>query len=137
MKANELKELQKSLRLGNLLKWKSYANEGISEVVFLENRNPDKTPYHSPYFQLASGANPNECEPIPLTEEWLIKFGFIKFNGWFFLETRFTSIYISPLTGYCSIGANEEYDFPYKVLYIHQLQNLYFALTGEELKSTN
>jgi hypothetical protein len=73
----------------------------------------------------------------PLTEKALLKFGFIEFNEWFFLENRFTSINISPLTGHCSIGANEEYDLPYKVLYIHQLQNLYFALTGEELKSTN
>jgi hypothetical protein len=74
---------------------------------------------------------------IPITEETLINFGFTKFDGWFFLENRFTTIYISSLTGHCSIGANEEYDLPYKVLYIHQLQNLYFALTGEELKSTH
>ena len=66
-----------------------------------------------------------------ITEQALINFGFVKFNGLFFLETKFTTIYISPLTGHCSIGANEEYDLPYKVLYIHQLQNLYFALTGE------
>ncbi len=71
-----------------------------------------------------------------ITEQALINFGFVKFNGWFFLENRFTTIYISPLTKHCSIGANEEYDLPYKINYVHQLQNLYLALTGEELKST-
>ena len=72
----------------------------------------------------------------PITEESLINFGFIKFNGWFHLENRFTTIYLQ-LNGHCDIGANEEYTLPYKILYIHQLQNLYFALTGEELKSTH
>jgi len=74
----------------------------------------------------------------PITEESLINFGFISIlkGEWFMLETKFTTIYISPLSGNCDIGANEEYTLPYKILYIHQLQNLYFALTGEELKST-
>ena len=81
-------------------------------------------------------------EPIPLTEEWLLKFGFHKkdaewylhpcfelkiivfnkgeFNGVMFytrtIHTDFTPIY-------CTKHIN----------HVHQLQNLYFALTGEEL----
>jgi hypothetical protein len=69
-----------------------------------------------------------------ITEQALINFGFIKFNGWFILKNSFTNIYLS-LNGNCDIGSNENYTLPYKILYIHQLQNLYFALTGEELKS--
>jgi hypothetical protein len=81
-------------------------------------------------------------QPLPLTEEWLIKFGFIKvgsewklfpcfevqiiafnednYNGVMFytrtIHTDYTPIY-------CGNYIN----------YVHQLQNLYFALTNEEL----
>lgn len=69
-------------------------------------------------------------EPIPLTEEWLLKFGF-EYDGceWF----DFKSVGIS-LNNKRATQQNGEY---YNQLrfpdYVHQLQNLYFALTGEEL----
>ena len=61
--------------------------------------------------------------PIPLTEEWLVKFGFVKnidcegynLNGLIFLNGYLTDSQRKPLQ------------------YVHQLQNLYFCLTGEEL----
>ena len=71
----------------------------------------------------------NKLEPIPLTEEWLLKFGlkqtfiskihlhFIK--GSFHLLKRVNHIQI----WYENID----------VKYVHQLQNLYFALTNQEL----
>lgn len=70
--------------------------------------------------------------PIPITEEWLLKFGFIQIheNNWQDVECEIMvdlfneKIYI--------ISA-----MPWKQLnhikYVHQLQNLYFALTNEEL----
>ena len=76
----------------------------------------------------------NECEPIPLTEEWMVKFGFYeKYKSssnrwnmkWFELhdceddEGNLTGVFM--------------YDFRIQIKYVHQLQNLYFALTGEEL----
>tara|TARA_R110000868_G_scaffold326106_1_gene587073 strand:- start:240 stop:593 length:354 start_codon:yes stop_codon:yes gene_type:complete len=82
------------------------------------------------------------CEPIPLTEEWLVKFGFVKQKyemsgcsvfekgGWRiaykyrddFNEFHLWHTQVSPPTwSLCEIK------------YVHQLQNLYFALTGEEL----
>lgn len=75
--------------------------------------------------------------PIPLTEEWLLKFGFdrpfappiyeiVTAN----LDKRFRIHKVgekSWMLGYYeSITASIEY--------VHQLQNLYFALTGEELE---
>lgn len=67
-------------------------------------------------------------EPIPLTEEWLIKFGFVSsmfednvfihYNGMkYFLETQ--------QFHFLTIELNCKY--------VHILQNIYFALTGEEL----
>ena len=69
------------------------------------------------------------CEPIPLTEEWLKKFGFdVKHNGYqlngilikYNLKGGFV-VDISQCIGF--VGLN----------YVHELQNLYHSLTREEL----
>lgn len=95
-----------------------------------------------------------DLKPIPLTEEWLVKFGFVKKNigeklpqSWYELKylsnehdpmiTSWVSILINIETWSCVIcdeypdemGANTKV----KIEHVHQLQNLYFALTGEEL----
>lgn len=64
-------------------------------------------------------------KPIPLTEEWLLKFGFKK---------KSSSFVIFPV----SIKKQTKNAFFYSptslnLKSVHQLQNLYFALTGEEL----
>jgi hypothetical protein len=75
--------------------------------------------------------NPEELKPIPLTEEWLLKFGFEK--------NITTDLY--PTFSYDILNVNDgivyvlNYGFVNHIKYIHQLQNLYFALTGEELQS--
>lgn len=63
--------------------------------------------------------------PIPLTEEWLKKFGF-EFNQYWnaYHMGRFK---LNKGWYLCDVV----YDVAIK--YVHQLQNLYFALTGEEL----
>jgi hypothetical protein len=69
-----------------------------------------------------------EVKPIPLTEEWLEKFGFeySDLNGdsglWKIPPFQIYGKYNQFL-----------YDYRLDVNYVHQLQNLYFALTGEEL----
>ena len=94
-------------------------------------------------------------EHIPLTEEWLLKFGFqIKDQ----LSIHKTKVYyISGIdVDYCLYFADFRQDFgfyieytdspfdkdlgvlypiAFGIKYVHQLQNLYFALTGEELTS--
>ena len=69
-----------------------------------------------------------DLNPIPLTEEWLLKFGFEKKIGWddLIYHVKNNVDLYEFLSGY------EYYDFHIK--HVHQLQNLYFALTGEELK---
>lgn len=75
-----------------------------------------------------------KIEPIPLTEDWLIKFGFTKVNKYSYWLDDFLceTIYINLNTRKTTIGSNEEYDINH-IKHVHQLQNLYFALTGEEL----
>lgn len=83
----------------------------------------------------------NHFQPIPLTEEWLVKFGFEKdeTNLKMFNKKSTTSLveYYFILDGYNFGLYNElmqsEIHIDLEVKYVHQLQNLYFALTGDEL----
>ena len=76
--------------------------------------------------------NSDQLSPIPLTEEWLLKFGFesdeitFEFNGFTLGWYKGDKMYYLP-TGQISLRHKKEIE------YVHQLQNLYFALTGEEL----
>jgi len=74
--------------------------------------------------------------PIPLTEEWLLKFGFKERDDERYRDIRicnklYLAIEIKKLEAI--IGDAIEWTKPIKIKYVHQLQNLYFALTGEEL----
>ena len=78
-----------------------------------------------------------EFKPIPLTEEWLLKFGFSKFLNQY---TLITSVHKKDFKNIPFIVLYLDNKFEYDDLrfrtnlkYVHQLQNLYFALTGEEL----
>ena len=67
--------------------------------------------------------------PIPLTDKWLLKFGWDKaVNGWWD-ESECYSIE----NGMFRIGTDEVI----KCKSVHQLQNLYFALTNKELTSVD
>jgi hypothetical protein len=114
MKANEL-------RIGNFIK---FSEDGtIFTVGSIEERgftvqNDEETAW----------IEAEEFEPIPLTEEWLLKFGFEKNyrvnwrlkSGYHWIEVNLHSVYIN--------GQQVVL-----IEYVHQLQNIYFALTGEEL----
>ena len=72
--------------------------------------------------------------PILLTEEWLLKFGFEKQMAWTYcieLKGNLKLVYYLGEKGW-SIGNKNYSDFS-NLQYVHQLQNLYFALTNEEL----
>lgn len=70
-------------------------------------------------------------EPIPLTEEWLIKFGFDKLHGNWFDNGGVIELSEKD-NGYVMLE-DSYYHCSQDLLYVHQLQNLYFALIGEEL----
>jgi len=80
----------------------------------------------------------DELIPIPLTEEWLLKFDFTRHhadysNGVIYIKnvpdnTEFEwGVYPNEL------GSGFQIKNRKLLKYVHQLQNLYFALTGEEL----
>ena len=77
-----------------------------------------------------------EVEPIPLTEEWLMRFGFDKVlprNDKMYY--RLNDDFVIEENNVFLLGddAFEMLKLRRKIKYVHQLQNLYFALTGEEL----
>ena len=89
--------------------------------------------------------NPNHpYKPIPLTEEWLLKFGFkdsqnMYDNRWE-TEDGFEIEIQGKDYAYCIWGGEDApatTHFIGHCQHVHQLQNLYFALTGEELIITD
>ena len=127
----------KELRIGNLV----YCL-GVKEVVAIQHNNVDgryrlrvseigcKEYHYCPVEAL-------ELEPIPLKEDWLIKLGFECLTN--SVEERFRK---GDFNWYSSLGSVvieldngiSSYDLHTDCKYVHQLQNLYFALLGEELE---
>ncbi len=75
--------------------------------------------------------NLEKYEPIRITEECLFKFGFEKSDhdsgGYKWYKGMFYILELAKDAFYC------DYTLIFRVDHIHQLQNLYFALTGKEL----
>lgn len=74
-----------------------------------------------------------EIKPIPLTPEWLERLGYKKDsmdNKWYQSPSNLPPIYNWRRGDYGMDGLPLSVK---SIQYLHQLQNLYFALTGEEL----
>jgi len=74
-------------------------------------------------------------DPIPLTEEWLKKFGFVQRDNYYWhnwgtngVEFIFKDLHYK---GFEIQLGKAKYKY---IEYVHQLQNLYYILTGEELE---
>jgi hypothetical protein len=82
---------------------------------------------------------------LPLTEDWLVKFGFEEYIDFGYKTGNFDKV---PLCGFTySINTNKvmimhkgnniSHWLDIKIKYVHQLQNLYFSLTNQELEVKN
>lgn len=74
---------------------------------------------------------------IPITEEWLLKFGFEGLKKWN-KKGNDNFRYIACYPNKNEVWAIDWEDYAYicishNIKHVHQLQNLYLALTGEEL----
>ena len=128
MKANEL-------RIGNLVGISSSLNFKTGVVTLISNCRI-----------LLDGkisSKNNKFIPIPLTKEWLLKFGFEKAkhsHGYdCYIKDGFDFDIVSHgrylvLAIYTDESCTDSLYFAHgRFEYVHQLQNLYFALTGAEL----
>ena len=75
---------------------------------------------------------------VPLTEEWLLKFGFELrdgkyYKGKYLIEDGISQYFNNGYSFRITID-NQNSTHASSVKYVHQLQNLYFALTGQELE---
>jgi hypothetical protein len=135
MKANEL-------RIGNYVIWKDEeSNDAILTVTGIvlndciwvewewENGEKDYT----------------ECDfdslkPIPITEDWLIKLGFYEYDRMgeniFFSMKQYNDMNWNLHFNRNILTVSFKdlvWNKSFEIKYLNQLQNLYFALTGEEL----
>lgn len=80
--------------------------------------------------------NNGGIKPIPLTADWIKKFGFWEEyssgheTGCF--SKKFVNITIAESGFYCYCGDCRRH-ISLTLYHVHQLQNLFFSLTGEEL----
>tara|TARA_R110002020_G_scaffold69158_1_gene180217 strand:- start:9 stop:371 length:363 start_codon:yes stop_codon:yes gene_type:complete len=96
--------------------------EAISGLTVLYSRNYDSIPVE-------------QFEPIPITEEWLLKFGFEHrpsiHNKKVYVDKQKIQLDIRCIGDRFYLGRETEFISSFK--HVHQLQNLYFCITGEEL----
>ena len=149
MKANEL-------RIGNLVRanyrglsficdvikiiYNEISVKGISAQMGFDCRmDDDKSEYIISGDPEKYAGKENGFEPISLTEEWLMNLGFKKDKYW---RPNNLDYYHSDLKEFCIISGQvrlytddpyEFFEIPQNIQFVHQLQNLYFAITGEEL----
>lgn len=74
----------------------------------------------------------DEFEPIPLSGEWLLKMGFENKKDGKFYHSKFDRTWVS-LDSILVKWYGNALGGIMMLDYVHQLQNIFFSLTGEEL----
>jgi hypothetical protein len=115
MKAEEL-------RIGNSVQ---YASTGLH--FFVGSINKDGLDVYNDIE--STWIEIDQFEPIPLTEEWLVRLGFEDRGSIF----KLSSILIRYDEGKFYFIYNEPFLESIEIKFVHQLQNLFYALKGSEL----
>jgi len=131
----------KELRIGNYINFGSTVSEvfgiTVTDVMFKYSTGNEEK-----YAKLINEG----IQPVLLTEEWLIKFGFKNITLKYQENSVVIGLYLENIDSYLTFNNNEwrleqdddwrdggnHHDLP-NFEFVHQLQNLYFSLTGKEL----
>lgn len=118
----------KELRIGNYI----YCKGGIIKVTLIGYYGVQSSINGT---TINAKFNTPDLEPIPLTEQWLLDFGFERDVYCNELDLAYFSKGNISFTDVLPTHI-ELVDYELSPCdYVHHLQNLYFALTGEELKT--
>lgn len=122
MRANEL-------RVGNLIRWISTGDIDTVKDIATAGKK-----YHN-----INNVNISDCEEIELTEEWLLSFGFEKLKTKMSGFPAFKKDNIVLLNDACQFNCCIADVSPAthvitNFVYVHELQNFWFALTNVDLK---
>ena len=121
---NEVKE--KDLRIGNYVYYCENGNTLYAEFEKIET------------YDMIGLANGGEIFGVPIDENFLVTwFGFEKNNIEYVLQDWMLGLYYDDVYGYWHVYECRDNFHIRTIKYLHELQNLYFALTGNELKERN
>ena len=135
---------ENELRLNNLV-MVNYKTDILSKVTWIQEGSINVTFDRQPDLVNGIVCSVNDLISIPLTEEWLIKFGFNSQykKGWIGIDvkhsngttTDFVLSYPQRMGMWQTFFAFEYDGFRFvEIKYVHQLQNIYFALINKELE---
>ena len=117
MKANEL-------RISSIFRWKSTGKvDNVKSIVTVGSKT------------YINDVCISDCEPVKLDEDWFREFGFNQVNTSWYKDENFAIYEIITLSykkAYCFVS-DDMFIKDFEIKHVHQLQNLYFALTGSEL----
>lgn len=103
------------------------ADEGFDGAPYIGFQGNDAHPYER--------CSSTRLEAAPLSDELLLQVGFSPASGARLLHTSFApGCYILEVEGSFDGERGAVHTVRRRVGYLHQLQNLYFALTGSELR---
>lgn len=128
------------IRIGNYLEYR----DKFQQVIELNNDQSENQMISVKPIgdQIYNSTDFENVYPIPLTKEWLLKFGLTmiqwnprgkKLNGYNIYINQKMEFHYEPEHGFYH-EINHMIKGRYPIKHVHQLQNLYHALTGEELK---
>lgn len=126
------------LMIGNLIVYKD-------QVGVVESIGPDKLSLRSIDEKVDLVTNPidvisyDECSGIPLNEEWMLALGLIADPDNAVYEELWYNFPDERFSIKLNTSAPHKVELEYIIIlkmvsFVHELQNLYFILTGEDLK---
>lgn len=137
------------LRIGNWINIQSHNQ--YAQIIEIKSGRPDNRDFvriSSPNLDTQFAVEISQINPIPLTEEILLKAGFEKESE----DDKYGRVFLIPDTKYIirivNYGNPQKVDFGYsleisdnkdwcgikRIYFLHDLQNTIFALTGEDIK---
>jgi hypothetical protein len=123
-KQQQLAMEAKNLRIGNFVSDLNASDSFFAKVKKLDYSRCYYGQFHSAY---------SDLKPIPITEEWLIKFGFnlvVKEGN----QGEFRVYQLNEITYNTNHGWWWRHQLTVQPKYVHELQNLFFAIIGTELE---